>query len=212
MAKLKQIEAEAVAKNETFLKRVDAWETKFDQRYAEIMAAMAREMAAMEAKNVQLTQRIETAERNMQEISRKAESTLQDISSKSEKSLKETAGRTEQTIRQAGERAGHRRHLLVEHFVAQPLRLPDLALLAREPHFEGADAAVDFRRMPGAEASRPRPPAPGEGQQTSMGRPKRQSWDHGKDQAWKHRAAAESLRDAPGCQLHCHVSARLAVN
>jgi hypothetical protein len=105
MAKLKQIEAEAVAKNATFLKRVDAWETKFDQRYAEIMAAMAREMAAMEAKNVQLTQRIETAERNMQEISRKAESTLQDISGKSEKNLKETAGRTEQTIRQASERA-----------------------------------------------------------------------------------------------------------
>ena len=50
--------------------------------------------------------------------------------------------------RQHGERAGHRRHLLVEHFVAEALRLPDLALLAREPHFEGADAAVDFRRMP----------------------------------------------------------------
>jgi DNA anti-recombination protein RmuC len=105
MTKLKQIEAEASAKNDMFLKRVDAWETKFDQRYAEIMAAMAREMAAMEAKNVQLTRRIETAEGNMQEISRKAESALQDISSKSEKSLKESAGRTEQTIRQASERA-----------------------------------------------------------------------------------------------------------
>jgi ElaB/YqjD/DUF883 family membrane-anchored ribosome-binding protein len=116
MAKLKQVEADASAKNEMFLKRVDAWETKFDQRYAEIMAAMAREMAAMEARNVQLTQRIETAEKNMQEISRKAESTLRDISSRSEKNLtdisakatkglKETADRTEASIRQSSEHA-----------------------------------------------------------------------------------------------------------
>src|SRR4029079_17567893 len=54
--------------------------------------------------------------------------------------------------RQRGERAGHRRHLLVEHFVAEALRLPDLALRAREPHVEPGDAAVDFRRTPGTVA------------------------------------------------------------
>src|SRR3974390_21073 len=44
MTELRQIEAEANAKNETFLKRVEAWETKFDGRYAEVMATIAREM------------------------------------------------------------------------------------------------------------------------------------------------------------------------
>ena len=38
--------------------------------------------------------------------------------------------------RQHGERARDGRHLLVENLVAEPLRVPDLALLAREPHFE----------------------------------------------------------------------------
>ena len=57
--------------------------------------------------------------------------------------------------RQHGERVGHRRHLFVEHFVAEALRLPDLTLLAREPDFERADAAIDLRRMPSAEAPGP---------------------------------------------------------
>jgi hypothetical protein len=105
MAQLRQIEAEANAKNETFLKRVEAWETKFDVRYAEVMAGMAREMAAMEARNAQLTQRIETAERNLQEIGKKTEKGILDVGGKSEKSLKENAERTELIIRQASERA-----------------------------------------------------------------------------------------------------------
>ena len=114
MAQLRQIEAGANAKNEKFLKRVEAWETKFDMRYAEVMAGMAREMAAMETRNVQLTQRIEVAEKSLQEIGRKteknildvggkSEKNLVDISTRSEKSLKETAERTELSIRQASE-------------------------------------------------------------------------------------------------------------
>src|SRR5579885_825181 len=49
--------------------------------------------------------------------------------------------------RQHGERPGDRRHFLVEHLVAQPLRAPDLALLARESDFERAEPAVDLRRL-----------------------------------------------------------------
>lgn len=116
MSQLRQIEAGANAKNETFLKRVEAWETRFDQRYAEVMAAMAREMTALEARNAELTRRIEAAEKNLLEISRKSENGLRDISGNSEKnlreisamadrSLKETAEQTELTIRQASERA-----------------------------------------------------------------------------------------------------------
>jgi hypothetical protein len=115
MGQLRQIEAEANAKNETFLKRVEAWETKFDVRYAEVMAAMAREMAALEARNVELTKRIEAAEIALQENGRKtekkladasgkSEKSLTDISARSEKSLKETAERTESSIRQTSER------------------------------------------------------------------------------------------------------------
>ena len=52
--------------------------------------------------------------------------------------------------RQHGERAGDRRHLLVEDLVAEPLRLPDLALLAGKAHFERADPAVDLWRLPAA--------------------------------------------------------------
>ena len=114
--------------------------------------------------------------------------------------------------RQHGERAGHRRHLLVEHLVAEALRLPDLALLARQAHFERADAAVDLWRLPGAKPSGLRPPAPGEGQETAARvRAQHQGWKYGEHQRRKHRAAAEPLRDAPWCQLQCHVSARLAV-
>jgi hypothetical protein len=105
MAQLRQIETEAKARNETFLKRVEGWETKFDMRYAEVMAAMAREMAALDARNAVLTKHIETAERNLQEIGRKTEKTLLEISTRSEKSLKETAERTESNIRQSSERA-----------------------------------------------------------------------------------------------------------
>lgn len=116
MSRLKQIEAEANAKNETFLKRVEAWETKFDQRYAEVMAAIAREMTALEARSAQLTQRIEAAEKSLQEISQRSESTLREVGSSSEKSLidiganadrslRETAEQTELIIRQASERA-----------------------------------------------------------------------------------------------------------
>ncbi len=116
MAVLRQIEAEANAKNETFLKRVEAWETKFDLRYSEVMAAMAREMATLADRNAQLTQRIEEAEKSLLEIGKntekslidaggKSEKNLMDISARSEKSLKETAERTELSIRQASERA-----------------------------------------------------------------------------------------------------------
>jgi ElaB/YqjD/DUF883 family membrane-anchored ribosome-binding protein len=116
MSQLRQIEAEANTKNETFLKRVEAWETKFDLRYAEVMAGMAREMAAMEARNAQLTQRIEAAEHNLQDIGKKtekvildvsarSEKNLMDIGTRSEKSLKETAERTEGNIRQSSEQA-----------------------------------------------------------------------------------------------------------
>lgn len=105
MAVLRQIEAGANAKNETFLKRVEAWETKFDLRYAEVMAAMAREMATMTDRNARLTQRVEEAEKNLREIDRNAEKSLLEISTRSEKSLKETAERTEASIRQSSERA-----------------------------------------------------------------------------------------------------------
>ncbi|HEY3273207.1 MAG TPA: hypothetical protein VGJ92_05560 [Methanocella sp.] len=105
MAQLRQIEAEANAKNEMFLKRVEAWETKFDARYAEVMTGMAREMAAMTDRNAQLTQRIETAEKSLQEIGKKTEKNILDVGGKSEKSLRETADRTELSIRQASERA-----------------------------------------------------------------------------------------------------------
>jgi hypothetical protein len=105
MVVLRQIEAEANAKNETFLKRVEAWETKFDLRYSEVMAAMAREMATMTDRNAQLTKRVEAAEKSMLEIGRKSEKSLLEISNKSEKNLKETAERTELSIRQASEHA-----------------------------------------------------------------------------------------------------------
>ena len=49
--------------------------------------------------------------------------------------------------REDGERAGRGRHLLVENFVAEPLRAPDLALLAGEPHLEVAEPAIDLRRL-----------------------------------------------------------------
>jgi DNA anti-recombination protein RmuC len=105
MSQLRKLDGDASARNEAFLKRVDEWETKFDARYSEVMAAMAREMAALEARNTQLTQRIETAERNLGEISRNAESALRGISSKSEKSMREIGELTEQNLRQASERA-----------------------------------------------------------------------------------------------------------
>ena len=113
--------------------------------------------------------------------------------------------------RQHGERVGHRRHLLVEDFVAETLRLPDLALLARKPHFERADAAVNLRRLPGAKPPGLRAPAPGEGKQPAAGFGRNiRVGKYGEHQRRKHRVAAEPLRDAPGCQLQCHVSARLA--
>ncbi|OPY28086.1 MAG: hypothetical protein A4E28_01725 [Methanocella sp. PtaU1.Bin125] len=116
MSQLRQIEGDASARNEAFLKRVTEWETKFDARYSEVMSAMAREMAAFETRNAQLTQRIETAERNLKEISSKAEKALIDTGSKSEKALidtssqseknlKEIAGQAEQNLRQASERS-----------------------------------------------------------------------------------------------------------
>lgn len=105
MTGLRQIEAEANAKNEMFLKRVEAWETKFDGRYAEVMAAMAREMAALAERNAELTKRIEAAERTLQETGKQSEKSLMSISARSEKSLKETAERTESSIQQASQRA-----------------------------------------------------------------------------------------------------------
>jgi hypothetical protein len=105
MAVLRQIEAEANAKNETFLKRVEAWETKFDLRYSEVMAAMAREMATMTDRSAQLTKRVDAAEKSMLETGRKSEKSLLEISGRSEKNLKEIAERTELSIRQASERA-----------------------------------------------------------------------------------------------------------
>ncbi|MGA9138797.1 MAG: hypothetical protein WBZ29_01135 [Methanocella sp.] len=94
MSQLRKLESDASARNETFLKRVGEWETKFDARYSEVMAAMAREMAALEARNAQLTQRIEAAERN-----------LNGICNRSEKSMHETGELTERNLRQASERA-----------------------------------------------------------------------------------------------------------
>src|SRR5581483_3933308 len=49
--------------------------------------------------------------------------------------------------RQQGERSGDGRHLLVEHFVAEPLGAPDLALLACQPDLERAEPAVDLGRL-----------------------------------------------------------------
>jgi hypothetical protein len=105
MSKLKQLEGDANARNEAFLKRVSEWETKFDARYSEVMAAMTREMAALDARNAGLTRRIETAERNLVEISSKSEKSLTDISNRSEKSIHEMSERAEWNLRQATERA-----------------------------------------------------------------------------------------------------------
>jgi hypothetical protein len=105
MSQLRQLEGDASARNEAFLKRVSDWETKFDARYSEVMAAMAREMAALEARNTGLTKRIETAERNLIDISGKSEKSLKDISSRSEKSIREMGEQAELNLRQATERA-----------------------------------------------------------------------------------------------------------
>ncbi len=91
MTELRQIEAGANARNETFLKRVEAWETKFDMRYAEVMASMAREMAAMEARNAELTKRIEAAEQNLQDITRKSENSIRETREIAETSLKDVS-------------------------------------------------------------------------------------------------------------------------
>jgi ElaB/YqjD/DUF883 family membrane-anchored ribosome-binding protein len=104
MSQLRQLEGDASARNEMFLKRVSEWETKFDVRYSEVMAAMAREMTALEARNAELTSRIETAERNLKEISSKSENNLIDIGTKSEKTIHEIGERTEWNLRQASER------------------------------------------------------------------------------------------------------------
>ena len=65
--------------------------------------------------------------------------------------------------RQHGECAGRGRHLLVEHFVAEPLRAPELALLAGQPNFERADAAVDLWWLEAAERTDGESSAPHEG-------------------------------------------------
>ena len=62
---LRKAEHEANARNETFVRRVAEWETKFDARYAELTGKIAREMAALESRNAELTRTIEEAEQSM---------------------------------------------------------------------------------------------------------------------------------------------------
>jgi hypothetical protein len=104
MAQLRQIEAEANDRNETFLKRVDAWETKFDMRYSEVMATMARDMATFEARSSELSKRIEAAERTLLETGKKSENTLLDISDRSEKKLMDISARSEKSLKETGEK------------------------------------------------------------------------------------------------------------
>src|SRR5262249_34590176 len=89
--------------------------------------------------------------------------------------------------RQHGERAGNRGHLLVEHLVAQALCVPDLALLARQPHFETAEPSIDLGRL---EA-----PAEGANREASFAK----EWQGAtgarlEHQPWEHRTAAKSAR------------------
>ena len=101
MAQLKRAEGEVNAKNTAFLKRV----AEFDARYAEVTAALSKEAAALQARDAELTKRIETAQQALLDLGRGAEKTLREVSGKSEKGVRETAERTDLSLRQASERA-----------------------------------------------------------------------------------------------------------
>jgi hypothetical protein len=104
MSQLRQLESDANARNEAFLKRVSEWETEFDARYTEAMTAMAREAAALDARNAELTKHIAVAQQNLEAMRREAESNLREISSSSESAMREISGKSEREIRQIGER------------------------------------------------------------------------------------------------------------
>lgn len=104
MGQLKRLEGNANARNEAFLKRVADWETKFDARYAEAMAAMAREMTALETHNAELTRRIEAAEHNLAEIGSTSEKNVHEIGDSVEWNLRQSSERTEAGIREMSEK------------------------------------------------------------------------------------------------------------
>src|SRR5680860_1640017 len=81
--------------------------------------------------------------------------------------------------REHGQRAGDGRHLLVEHFVAEPLGAPDLASLAGEPHLERAEPAIDLGRLEApAEGAHGESPPAHEGPPGGLAGPEHSSWTH----------------------------------
>jgi len=80
LAELHRMEDEAGARNSDFLKRVSEWETRFDQRYTEVMNRISRETAGVEARTAELNALIEAADKNIRQISDTAAGNVRTIS------------------------------------------------------------------------------------------------------------------------------------
>jgi vacuolar-type H+-ATPase subunit I/STV1 len=97
---LRKAEHEANARNEAFVRRVAEWETKFDARYAELTGKIAREMAALESRNAELTRTIEEAEQSMRHGAASVAEALNRARHQSEANIRHLSEATEANIRQ----------------------------------------------------------------------------------------------------------------
>lgn len=80
LAELHRIEDEASARNADFLRRVTEWETRFDQRYNEVLGTIAREVSNVEARTTELNALIEAADKNIRHVSDTAADNVRKIS------------------------------------------------------------------------------------------------------------------------------------
>ena len=80
LADLHRVEAEINAMNADFIKRVSDFESRFDQRYNEIMDRINLEFAALEARNTELNAASMTSTEEVRKISESAIEDLRRIS------------------------------------------------------------------------------------------------------------------------------------
>lgn len=99
MVLLKHLEESASTRNETFVKRVGEWETRFDVRYVELMEKINKEMAALDARNAELSRKIEVAERNMKDIGASAEESLSTARQQAEADIRSISESTEASLK-----------------------------------------------------------------------------------------------------------------
>jgi hypothetical protein len=99
LAELHRIEDEASTRNADFLRRVTEWETRFDQRYNEVLDKIAREVSNVEARTAELNALIEAADKNIRHVSDSAADNVRKISDASVAEVKASTGSSIEEVR-----------------------------------------------------------------------------------------------------------------